>query len=123
MGTFQYNQEAVQNLRITDTSILDRLVDFETAREVHLRKEHAKKDKRMSLKEAIATYVQDGDVMTDSGFAYVRTPHQAYWEIMRQDKKRLQCIGAPNTNHSFLIFNGNVDYSHNSYVGVEMRGI
>ncbi len=123
MAKYQYNQEAVQNLRITDTSILDRLVDFESARQVHLKKEHAKKDKRMSLKEAIATFVEDGDVMTDAGFAYVRTPHQAYWEIMRQGKKRLQCIGAPNTNHSFLIFNSNVDYSHNSYVGVEMRGI
>ena len=77
----------------------------------------------MSLKDAIATYVSDGDVMTDAGFAYVRTPHQAFWEIMRQGKKNLQCIAAPNTNHSFLIFNNNCDYSHNSYTGVEMRGI
>ena len=107
MSSFQYNQEAVKNLKIDDTSILDRLVDFESAREAHLKKEHAKVDKRMSLKEAIATFVTDGDIMTDSGFAYVRTPHQAYWEIMRQGKKNLQCIGAPNTNHSFLIFNNN----------------
>jgi len=123
MSSFQYNQEAVNNLKIEDTSILDRLVDFESAREAHLKKEHAKVDKRMSLKDAIAKFVTDGDVMTDAGFAYVRTPHQAYWEIMRQGKKNLQCIGAPNTNHSFMIFNNNVDYSHNSYVGAEMRGI
>ncbi|MGD0211096.1 MAG: CoA-transferase, partial [Desulfomonilia bacterium] len=123
MSSFQYNQEALKNLKIEDSSILDRLIDFESAREAHLKKDHAKVDKRMSLKDAIATFVADGDVMTDAGFAYVRTPHQAYWEIMRQGKKNMQCIGAPNTNHSFMIFNNNVDYSHNSYVGVEMRGI
>jgi len=87
MSSFQYNQEAVNNLKIEDTSILDRLVDFESAREAHLKKEHAKVDKRMSLKDAISTFVADGDVITDAGFAYVRTPHQAYWEIMRQGKK------------------------------------
>ncbi|HNQ85489.1 MAG TPA: CoA-transferase [Deltaproteobacteria bacterium] len=123
MSTYQYNQEALKNLQIEDTSVLDRLVDSESAREAHLKKDHAKVDKRMTLTEAIANYVADGDCMTDSGFAYVRTPHQAFWEIMRQGKKNLQCIAAPNTNHSFLIFNNNCDYSHNSYVGVEMRGI
>ncbi len=123
MSSFQYNQEAVNNLKIEDTSILDRLVDFESAREAHQKKEHAKVDKRMSLKDAISTFVADGDVMTDAGFSYVRTPHQAYWEIMRQKKKNLQCIGAPNTNHSFMVFTNNVNYSHNSYVGAEMRGI
>src|SRR5512137_2875812 len=110
MSSFQYNQEAVKNLKIEDTSILDRLVDSKSAREAHGKKEHAKVDKRMSLKEAIATYVSDGDVMTDAGFAYVRTPHQAFWEIMRQGKKNLQFIAAPNTNHSFLIFNNNCNY-------------
>ena len=123
MAKYLYNQEAVENLRLSDTSILDRLVDFESAREAHLKKDHAKKDKRMSLKEAISTFVQDGDIMTDGGFAYVRTPHQAFHEIIRQGKKNLQMIGAPNTNQSFQIVYGCVGYSHNSYVGVEMRGI
>ena len=123
MSSFQYNEEAVKNLQIEDTSILDPLVDFESARAAHMKKEHAKVDKRMSLTEAITTFVKDGDIMTDAGFAYVRTPHQAYWEIMRHDIKDLQCIAAPNTNHSFLIFNNNCRYSHNSYTGVEMRGI
>lgn len=123
MAKYLYNQEAVENLRLSDTSILDRLVDFESAREAHLKKDHAKKDKRMSLKEAISTFVQDGDIMTDGGFSYVRTPHQAFHEIIRQGKKNLQMIGAPNTNQSFQIVYGCVYYSHNSYVGVEMRGI
>src|SRR5512137_587304 len=123
MAKYVYNQEAVENLRLSDTTVLDRLIDFESARAAHLRKEHAKKDKRMSLSDAVATFVQDGDIMTEGGFAYVRTPHQAYHEIIRQGKKGLQMIGAPNTNQSFQIVYGCVGYSHNSYLGVEMRGI
>ena len=64
MSSFQYNQEAVNNLKIEDTSILDRLIDFESAREAHLKKDHAKIDKRMSIKDAIATFVSDGDIMS-----------------------------------------------------------
>jgi len=32
MAKFVYNQEAVDNLHLSDTSILDRLIDFESAR-------------------------------------------------------------------------------------------
>jgi glutaconate CoA-transferase, subunit A len=123
MAKYQYNQEALANLKISDTKVLDRLVDYESARAAHLAKKRDKIDKRMALKDAIATYVSDGDILTDTGFAYVRTPHQAYFEIMRQGKKNIQMIGAPNTNQSYMIYAGNVDYSHNSYLGAEMRGI
>ncbi len=122
MSTFSYNQEALERLKIEDTSILNRLVDFPSARQAHLKKERSKRDKRMSLKEAIATFVQDGDILADGGFSYVRTAHQAFFEIMRQGKKGLQMIGAPNTNQSYMINYQAVKYSHNSYVGVEMRG-
>lgn len=122
MSKFKYNQEAVENLRIEDTSILDRLIDHRGFREHCLKKSREKRDKRMSLKEAIATFVEDGDICTDSGFAYVRTPIQAYFEIMRQGKKDLQFIGSPNTNHSYMMLYGVCKYSHNSYVGAEMRG-
>jgi acyl CoA:acetate/3-ketoacid CoA transferase alpha subunit len=123
MAKYLYHQEAVENLRLSDTSILDRLVDFESARAAHLKKEHAKKDKRMTIGEAVATYVKDGDILTDGGFSYVRTPHQAFFEVIRQGKKNLQMIGAPNTNQTFFICYGLVEYSHNSYTGAEMRGI
>lgn len=122
MSTYSYNEDALRNLKIEDTSILDRLVDFESARAAHLKKERGKIDKRMDLKEAIATFVDDGDVLSDAGFAYVRTSHQAYFEIMRQGKKDLQVIGAPNTNQSYMINYGTARYSHNSYIGAEMRG-
>ncbi len=32
MSTFSYNQEALKNLHIEDTALLDRLVDFEPVR-------------------------------------------------------------------------------------------
>jgi glutaconate CoA-transferase subunit A len=122
MSRFNYNQEAVQNLKIEDTSILDRLVDFESVRRDHLNKDHSRRDKRIGLGEAIAEFVKDGDIFTDTGFAYVRTPHQAYFEMMRQGKKNLQFIGSPNTNQSYMINFGVCGYSHNSYIGAEMRG-
>lgn len=122
MAIYDYNKEALKNLKIVDTTILDRLVDFTSARQAHLNKDHSKHDKRMSLSEAIAEYVKDGDIATDAGFAYVRTPHQAYFEMIRQEKKDLHFIGSPNTNHSYLINFGVCRYSHNSYVGAEMRG-
>lgn len=123
MATYSYNQEALKNLQIQDTSILDHLVDFESARESHMKKDHSKRDKRISLKEAVAEYVKDGDVYADTGFGYVRTPEQAHFETIRQGKKNLQCIGSPNTNHSYFINFGACSYSHNSYLGAEMRGI
>ncbi len=122
MSTFKYNQEALKNLNIEESALLNRLVDFESARESHLKKVRGKVDKRISLKEAVAEYVSDGDVLSDAGFAYVRTCHQAFFEMMRQGKKDLQMIGAPNTNQSYMINYGSVAFSHNSYVGAEMRG-
>ena len=53
MAKYLYNQEAIANLKLSDISVLDSLVDFESARAAHLKKDHAKRDKRMSLAEAI----------------------------------------------------------------------
>ena len=122
MAAFAYNQEALVNLKIEDTSVLDRLVDFSSARAAHLKKDHSQRDKRMTLSEAVAEFVQDGDIATDTGFAYVRTCHQAYFEMIRQGKKGLHFIGSPNTNQSYMINFGVCAYSHNSYIGAEMRG-
>jgi glutaconate CoA-transferase, subunit A len=122
MSAFDYNKEALKNLKIDDTKILDSLVDFESARNSHIKKDRSHRDKRLSLGEAIGEFVRDGDVLTDTGFSYVRTPMQAYFEIMRQGKKKIQMIGAPNSNQSYMIHFGAACYSHNSYSGAEMRG-
>jgi len=119
---FFYNEQALENLRISDSSVLDRLIDHESHRENNLKKSRLKVDKRMSLHDAIAKYVDDGDVVADSGFSYVRTPLQAHYEIWRQEKRNLQYIGSPNTLHSFAVFAGCCNATHNSYCGAEMRG-
>ncbi|MDD2373559.1 MAG: hypothetical protein PHF03_08300, partial [Syntrophomonadaceae bacterium] len=77
---------------------MQRLVDFKGAREYHLNKKRDKVDKRMSLNEAIAKYVEDGDIFAETGFAYVRAPLQAYFEMIRQKKKDLVGIGSPMSN-------------------------
>ena len=124
MGKFNYNKEVLANLRIDekDTPLLDRLIDYDSALLAHEKKSHAAVDKRLSIKEAIAEYVKDGDILTDTGFSYVRTPIAAYLEIMRQGIKGLQMIGSPATNQSYMINYGTVSHSHWSYCGAEMRG-
>lgn len=122
MAKFEYNKEALENLHISDSSILDRLIDGASAREAHLKKERAMVDKRMSLSEAVMQLVKDGDIYADSGFSYIRTPLQALFEVMRQGKKNLQGIGSPNMNHSFGVSYGVFTQSHNSYLGAEIRG-
>jgi acyl CoA:acetate/3-ketoacid CoA transferase alpha subunit len=124
MGKFNYNKEVLANLRIDekDTPLLDRLIDYDSAVIAHEKKSHAAVDKRLSIKEAISEYVKDGDILTDTGFSYVRTPIAAYLEIMRQGIKGLQMIGSPATNQSYMINYGTVSHSHWSYCGAEMRG-
>lgn len=124
MGKFSYNKEVLANLRIADNELhlLDRLLDYESAREAHNKKSHAPIDKRVSIKEAISEYVKEGDILTDTGFAYVRTPIASYFEIIRQGIKGLQNIGSPSTNQSYMVHFGSVTHSHISYVGAEMRG-
>lgn len=120
--SFQYNEEALRNLKIEDTSILDRLVDYRSAREAKLKKDHSQRDKRLSLSEAVAEYVEDGDIWCDSGFCYVKSAIQAFWEVLRQGKKDLQSVGSPNTNQSYAAVYGLAPYTHASYAGAEMRG-
>ncbi len=122
MAVYEYNPTALENLKIEDTSVLDRLVDYRQAREERLAKDHSRRDKRLSLGEAVSEFVRDRDVISDSGFSYVRTSLQSYFEIVRQQKKNLQWIGSPNTNQSYGIPYGVTEYVHMSYTGAEMRG-
>ncbi len=122
-GRFNYNEQALKNLGIEDSSILDRLVDYRSAREARLKKGHYQRDKRISLQEAVSEYVHDGDIWCDSSFSYVRSALQGWWEIIRQGKKNLQAIGSPNTNMTYGVPFGTTKYCHASYAGAEMRGI
>jgi acyl CoA:acetate/3-ketoacid CoA transferase alpha subunit len=101
----------------------DRLFDHQQAREWKLKKSRIKKDKRMPLSEAIAELVDDGDSLIETGFAYVRGPMAAYWEIGRQKKKDLVGIFTPGGMNSAWHEFGGMEGCHVAYVGVEMRGL
>lgn len=106
----------------TNQDHFKRLIDYRDAREFHLQKDRRKRDKRMSLTEAVAKFVQDGDIFAETGFSYVRSPIQAYFEVVRQQKKNLTGIGSPMSNTSYFMARGCMTGLHLSYVGVEMRG-
>ena len=99
-----------------------RFVDFYGAREYKLSKSRKKRDKRVTMAEAIGEFVQDGDIHAETGFGYSRTPLQAYFEIMRQGKRDMIETGSPMSPASFFSVMGCCKGYHLSYVGVEMRG-
>ncbi len=101
----------------------ERLFDHAQAREWKLSKSRAEKDKRMSLQEAIAEFIADGDSLVETGFAYVRGPMAAYWEIGRQKKKDLVGLFTPGGLNSAWHEFGGLEGAHVAYVGVEMRGL
>ncbi len=101
----------------------ERLFDHQAAREWKLQKSRNKVDKRMDLSEAIASLVNDGDSIVETGFAYVRGPLGAYWEIGRQKKKDLLGIFTPGGLNNVWHETGGITGCHVAYVGVEMRGL
>jgi glutaconate CoA-transferase subunit A len=101
----------------------ERLFDHQAAREWKLKKTRAEKDKVMPLSDAIAQYVEDGDSLIETGFAYARGPLGAYWEIGRQKKKDLVGIFTPGGLNTIWHESGGLEGAHIAYVGVEMRGL
>lgn len=100
-----------------------RLVDRESWHQAHMKKDRKRYDKRTSLKEAVSHFVQDGDIVADSGFTWVRGALQATFEIIRQGKKDLSMIGSPLAAAGPPTALGVVRYLHNSYTGGELRGM
>ena len=100
-----------------------RLVDRESWYRAHLSKSRSRHDKRATLKEAVQQHVQDGDIISDSGFTWVRGCWQAMCEILRQGRSNLSVVGSPMAVAGPLSVLGAAKYLHNSYVGAEMRGL
>ena len=101
----------------------DRIFDHKAAREWKLGKTRSLVDKRMDLKDAVARYVEDGDCIIETGFAYARGPMAAFWEIGRQKKKNLVGMHTPGGLTAIFHEEGGMEGSHVGYVGVEMRGL
>ncbi len=99
--------------------------DPDVAREFFRKKSRIKKDKTMSLKKAVETFVNDGDYLGIGGFGANRTPVAACHEIVRQKKKNLGFAGHTST-HDMQILSAGKSYDRIDMaygVGLEARGL
>jgi acyl CoA:acetate/3-ketoacid CoA transferase alpha subunit len=82
-------------------------------------------DKRMSVAEAITTFVKDGDFIASGGFGHVRVSIAAVYEIIRQGKRDLTMAGKTAVHDSdLLIAAGCVRRIEAAYsFGHELRGL
>ena len=104
--------------------------DPEAAREFFREKKGAFQDKVMSVKEAVETFVQDGDYVASGGFGANRISTSCMHEMVRQGKQDLGFAGH-TTTHDFQILAagnrkgrkllGRVDAAY--IVGLEARGL
>ncbi|MCG8618883.1 MAG: CoA transferase subunit A [Desulfobacterales bacterium] len=89
------------------------------------KKSRIKKDKTMTLKQAVETFVNDGDYLAIGGFGANRTPVAACHEIVRQGKKNLGFAGHTAT-HDMQILSAGKAFSKLDIayiVGLEARGL
>ncbi|MCB2101043.1 MAG: CoA transferase subunit A [Rhodobacterales bacterium] len=82
-------------------------------------------DKRMSLKDAVATFIPDGCSIASGGFSTSRTSVSVMHEILRQHRKNLLLYATTSSYVSDLLAIGKcfdrVDVSY--IVGMEARGL
>lgn len=76
--------------------------DANAAREFFRQKSRAKTDKTMTVQEAVARFVHDGDYVASGGFGMVRIATAILHEIVRQGRKDLGFSGHTST-HDFEI--------------------
>ena len=80
--------------------------------------------KLMSLKEAISTYVQDGDLIGIGGLSFWRKPISACREIIKQNKKDLSiCTFVGGIEVDMLIAGGYISEVCSCFVGMEIFGM
>lgn len=88
-------------------------------------KSHELRDKRMSVSEAIAEFVHDGDFIASGGFGHIRVSMVAVYEIIRQGRRRLTMAGKTAVHDAdLLIAAGCVERIEVAYsFGHELRGL
>lgn len=78
--------------------------------------------KQMNLKDAIAQ-IQDGDMLTFSGFTIWRRPMAAIYELIRQKKRDLHLVEVNGGTHSDLLIGaGCVKIWESCWIGHELFG-
>jgi glutaconate CoA-transferase subunit A len=82
-------------------------------------------DKQMSVQEAVARFVHDGDYMAIGGFGHVRVPMAVVYEIVRQGRRNLTMAGKTAVHDiDVLIGAGCVARVECAYAfGHELRGL
>jgi len=99
--------------------------DVDAAREFFRQKSRAMIDKRMSVREAVSRFIQDGDYIATGGFGSVRFSTSVLHEIVRTGKRNLGFSGH-STTHDFQILAAGrvIDRCDIAYiVGLEIRGL
>lgn len=99
--------------------------DVDAAREFFRHKSRAMTDKRMSVQEAVARFIHDGDYIATGGFGSVRFSTSVLHEIVRTRKRNLGFSGH-STTHDFQILAAGrvIDRCDIAYVvGLEIRGL
>ncbi len=99
--------------------------DPDDARAFFRKKNRMMTYKVMSLKDAVAKYVKDGEYLGIGGFGANRTPVAACHEIMRQGRKGMGFAGHTSTHDMQILSAGEVyDRLDAAYVvGLEARGL
>jgi len=82
-------------------------------------------DKRMSIREAVESFVQDSDYLAIGGFGHVRVPMALVYEIIRQGRRDLVMAGKTGVHDiDVLIGAGCVSRVDCAYAfGHELRGL
>jgi len=83
------------------------------------------KDKRMSVSEAAAQFVHDGDFIAFGGFGHIRTPMALVYELIRQERRELILAGKTAVHDvDLLVSAGCVNRIEVAYAfGHEIRGL
>lgn len=83
------------------------------------------KNKMMSVKEAVSTFINDGDYIASGGFGHVRVSMAIIYEILRQHKKNLVMAGKTAVHDlDILVASGCVNKVEVAYAfGHELRGL
>ena len=99
--------------------------DPDAARAFFREKDRKMVNKVMDLKDAVLTFVRDGDYLGIGGFGANRTPVAACHEIVRQKKKNLGFAGHTSTHDMQILSAGEAyDRLDAAYVvGLEVRGL
>lgn len=99
--------------------------DPDLAREHFRKKDRSLKDKVMSVGDAVAALIHDGDYLAIGGFGGVRVPVAPLHEIVRQGRKRLGLSGHTATHDFQILAAGECfDRCDIAYIiGLEARGV